>query len=112
MFIYIFFLLFNKTVRFYYSLFVFYFYYKIIGLSFLNLAEHCLLICSELEKISNELKECGYDYEKFSFAISIFSGFQCSKHVGSNFYIDERGLLILLSSTVISRLTKYVFKVA
>ena len=31
-------MLFNKTIRMYYSLYVFHFYYKIIGLSFLNLA--------------------------------------------------------------------------
>ena len=33
-----FFMLFNKTIRMYYSLFVFRFYYKIIGLSFKKLA--------------------------------------------------------------------------
>ena len=33
-----FFMLFNKTIRMYYSLFVFRFYYKIKGLSFKNLA--------------------------------------------------------------------------
>ena len=37
-FIYYFFMLFNNTIRMFYSLFVFCFYYKIIGLSFLNLA--------------------------------------------------------------------------
>ena len=31
-------MLFNKIIRMYYSLFVFLFYYKIIGLCFLNLA--------------------------------------------------------------------------
>ena len=36
MFIYIFFMLFNKTIRMYYILFVFRFYYKIIGLSLKN----------------------------------------------------------------------------
>ena len=34
MFIYYFFMLFNKTIHMYYSLFMFCFYYKIIGLSF------------------------------------------------------------------------------